>query len=116
MKMIKRSPLPSRRETRNLSLICDNNEFKITIGFYPGEGDELGPPGEVFAEAGKTPQTIQQLVADACILISISLQHGVSPEALRHSLACFDDGSPYTILGVICDVLVNKGWEAPAPD
>ena len=82
----------------------NEHEFDLTIGFYD---DELLHPGEVFANSGKTPEAVQQLVQDACVLISIALQHGVSPKDLGRSIPRFDDGTPYTIIGIICDVLTE---------
>ena len=50
---------------------------------------------------------MQQIVADACVLISIALQYGVSAKALGRSLARHEDGKPYTIIGIICDVITT---------
>lgn len=102
----KRIILPNRRLTWSTVLDWEGQEFHLTVGFY-----ENMTAGEVFADAGKAPQAIQQLVSDACVFISVSLQHGMSAEALGKSLPRFDDGSPYTILGIICDVLVEQPWK-----
>ena len=80
----------------------EEQTFELTVGFYND-----GQIGEIFAGGGKTPQAIQQLVADACVLISIALQYGVSVEALGRSLARHDDEKPYTIIGIICDVIAT---------
>lgn len=94
--------LPSRRASSNYVIEFSGQQFAITVGFYPD-----GKPGEVFANAGKTPQAVQQIIADTCILISIALQHGVPAEDLGKSLAYFDDGKPYTVIGAICTTLTT---------
>lgn len=97
-----RSQLPTRRPSSNCVIDFEGQRFAITIGFYPD-----GQPGEVFADAGKTPQAVQQIISDACILISVALQHGVTAADLGKSLTHFDNGEPYTVLGVICDMLAK---------
>ncbi len=97
-----RVQLPSRRQSSNYNIEFSGQQFAVTVGFYPD-----GRPGEVFANAGKTPQAVQHIVADACILISIALQHGISAENLVQSLAHFSDGKPYTIIGAICKILTT---------
>ena len=97
-----RVQLPSRRQSSNYNIEFGGQQFAVTVGFYPD-----GQPGEVFANAGKTPQAVQHIVADACILTSIALQHGVPAESLVQSLAHFNDGKPYTIIGAICEILTT---------
>ena len=101
-----RRRLPDRRQSTNYRVYLGEGEqkFHITIGFY-----DDGTPGDVFCDVGKTPQAVQQITADACILISVALQHGVAAEDLGKSLARFDDGQPYTIIGAICDMLTQLG-------
>lgn len=110
---MERRDLPQRRHSRTLSLVWRipgdvEHKFFITIGFFDFWCTE---PGEVFASVGKAPQSIQQLVCDACTVISIALQCGVPPSILAKSQARYDDGTPYTIIGMVCDALVNKSWE-----
>ena len=96
-----RKPLPSRRQSTTYRLLTPGGlKFHVTVGFY-----DDGKPGEVFGDVGKTPQAVQQIISDACILISIALQHGVTGGELGKSLAHYDDGKPYTVIGEICDIL-----------
>ena len=95
-----RHPLPSRRQSTTQRLTFEGHKFHITIGFY-----DDGTPGEVFCDVGKTPQAVQQIISDACIVISIALQHGVPGEALGKSLPRADNGKCYTVIGVICNLL-----------
>lgn len=56
----------------------------VTVGLYPD-----GTPGEVFAQpirAGARHGQMTDIIADACVGVSISLQHGIPPEALAKSL------------------------------
>jgi len=99
-----RHALPARRRSTTIRLTLEGQKFHVTVGFY-----DDGKPGEVFADVGKTPQAIQQIISDACILISIALQHGVTGEELRKSLAYHDDGKPYTVIGAICEILTAVG-------
>ena len=102
-----REYLPDRRVNRTVKARWEDQTFYLTVGFYD---EELKRPGEVFADTGKTPQAVQQVIADACILISVALQFGVSAADLGKSLARFDNGKPYTIIGVICDLLSRTDW------
>ena len=99
-----RQLLPPRRQSINHSLTFEGHKFHITIGFY-----DDGSPGEVFCDVGKTPQGVQQIMSDACIIISVALQHGVSGEALGKSLPRTDTGKCYTVIGVICNLLTAFG-------
>lgn len=98
-----RRALPPRRQSTTYRLLTPGgHKFHLTIGFY-----DDGTPGEIFCDVGKTPQAIQQIISDACILISIALQHGVTGEELGKSLAYYDDGKPYTVVGSICEILTS---------
>ena len=99
-----RKYLPTRRQVTTTTITWNEHLFDLTIGFYD---EELLHPGEVFANSGKTPEAVQQLVQDACVLISVALQHGISPSALGKSIPRFDNGAPYTIIGTICDILIQ---------
>ena len=103
-----RKYLPTRRPVTTTTVMWRDHLFDLTIGFYD---EEMLHPGEVFANSGKTPEAVQQLVQDACVLISVALQHGIPPEALGRSIPHFDNGKAYTIIGMICDILtqITKG-------
>lgn len=76
-----RHPLPNRRPNETRVVTWQGNRIAVTVGFYPG----TGRPGEVFADAAAGGH-LQATLADACVLISIALQHGLTPEALAKSL------------------------------
>jgi hypothetical protein len=76
-----RAVLPTRRP--NLSLACEweGHPITVTVGFDPA----TGKPAEVFADTVKGGQ-MQASIADACVLLSIALQHGITPADLGKSL------------------------------
>lgn len=76
-----RAILPNRRPNSTIMTEWEGHEIAVTVGYDPATAD----PREVFAN---TPRggALQGTVADACVVISIALQHGVSPEALSRSL------------------------------
>ena len=106
--MTEREYLPDRRVNRTVKVRWQEHTFYLTVGFYD---ETLERPGEVFASTGKAPEGVQQLVQDACVIISVALQHGVPSEALGKSIPRFDDGRPYTIIGAICNLLTETDWK-----
>jgi len=95
-----RQTLPNRRRgiARDLFWTDGASELHFTanLGFY-----DDGRIGEVFADTGKTT-AMQSLLDDACVLISIALQHGLTQEQLSHSL------------GTVPVYVLGKLTEAPA--
>jgi hypothetical protein len=56
--------------------------FTVCVGY-----DDAGHPLEVFADGQKTGSSMAAFIDDACIVISIALQHGLTPAALARSLS-----------------------------
>ena len=104
-----RTALPNRRPSRTYSTAWEGHPITVTVGFHPATGQ----PMEVFADAEKGGQ-MQATIADACVIVSIALQHGVPPEALAKSLSRVPDmfgggdlpGSP---IGVIVGAITDTG-------
>lgn len=105
--MTTRTQLPARRPSQTIATEWQGHPFSVTVGFDPATCQ----PREVFADTAKGGQ-MQATIADACVLVSIALQHGVTPAALAKSLSRVPDliaggdadlpGSP---IGVIVGVL-----------
>ena len=76
-----RKPLPQRRSNITRTVKWDAHEFSVTVGFDP----DTWQPLEVFADTRKGGQMAATL-ADACVVVSIALQHGISPAELAKSL------------------------------
>ncbi len=77
-----RRRLPNRRPSHTETLQVDGQAFTATVGFDP----ESGQPRELFLVAGKEGSLLNALLADAAVMISIALQHGVPGEVLARSV------------------------------
>ncbi len=77
-----RQRLPNRRECHTETLAIDGQSFEATVGFDP----ESGQPREVFMAAGKEGSLLNAMLADAAVVISIALQHGIPAAALAKSV------------------------------
>ncbi len=77
-----RQRLPNRRECHTETLAVDGQSFEATVGFDP----ESGQPRELFLTAGKEGSMLNAMLADAAVVISVALQHGVPGEALARSV------------------------------
>lgn len=105
-----RASLPTRRPSQTVATEWQGHPISVTVGLYP----DTGRPGEVFADVLHGGQ-MQAVLSDACVLISIALQHGIPPQALAKSLAQVPDlargknatapASPVgAIVAVLCEV------------
>jgi hypothetical protein len=77
-----RHRLPDRRRNAIREVAWAGQSFTVCVGH-----DGAGQPLEVFADGQKTGSVMAAVIDDACIVISLALQHGVTPEALAHSLS-----------------------------
>ncbi len=82
MAALNRQRLPNRRPSHTETLEVGGQIFTGTVGFDP----ETGRPCELFLTAGKEGSMIGAMLADAAVVISIALQHGVSAQALAKSI------------------------------
>jgi hypothetical protein len=97
-----REPLPPRRDGASVDLVqglADGNSvrFTATYGF-----DAARQVREVFCLSQKSGTDLQSLLHQACIAISVGLQHGATMEELLHTLG--EDNSalhPRSIIGTI---------------
>ena len=98
---ITRERLPDRRPNETFDLEFDGVPYAVTIGFFPD-----GRPGEVFTRGAKVGSSLDGLLDDACVALSILLQSGVEPGQLSHSMGnlggCRGRAS---IIGVLADLL-----------
>ncbi len=77
-----RTAPPNRRPNITIAAEWQGIGFSITAGYDPRTADLC----EVFADTDKGGQ-MQATLADACVLISIALQHGITTDQLAKSLA-----------------------------
>lgn len=85
----KRQRLPNRRPAVTETLEVEGQHVEVTIGFAP----ETGAVSEMFLTAGKTGSTLDGLLSDAAVVISVGLQHGVPPAALAKSVGRLPNGN-----------------------
>ncbi|PZX12435.1 hypothetical protein LX81_03539 [Palleronia aestuarii] len=105
-----RHDLPDRRlvETRKI-VSPEGHTIHLSIGFDPAEPTR---PREVFYSAGfRSGSQLEFQVQDACVLLSLLLQHGHRPEDVAKSLARAeqpDHSIAYaSVIGLIVDELTR---------
>jgi hypothetical protein len=92
--MAEREQLPQRRNSEAAVLEIAGIVCRVQWSRFSD-----GRLGEVFLNAGKSGTGQQIACADAAILSSLLLQHGVSADAILHSLTKLHDGSPAGQIG-----------------
>ena len=100
-----RRVLPQRRVAETFDLRFWNQPFTVTVGFYAD-----GTPGEVFIDSRKTGNDIESIARDAGVLLSLALQHGVSPETIRHAVIRGASEEPASILGAVVDSITTNSF------
>ncbi len=98
-----RQRLPSRRLNETVDLRFEGRHFHGTIGRFVD-----GRPGEVFCHGAKVGSGMDLLLDDACVALSLLLQHGVEPQALAHSMGRLENGAPASIIGALVDLVARE--------
>jgi ribonucleoside-diphosphate reductase alpha chain len=107
--MTEREPLPSRREHVLINFTtADGFRYTAGIGYF----DE-GRLAEIFLNAEKVGTGIETAARDSAVVASLALQHGVSPEAIRHALTRSGNGSASGPLGTLLDLLAEEKTADP---
>lgn len=113
-----RQALPSRRQNTTRDLVVGGKIYTLCIGY-----DEAGAPREVFCDGPKYGSAMQAFIADACIIISLALQHGIPKDELLHSLGqipAFHGGQQTQTyaspIGAIVDAIEGAGMTVIRPD
>lgn len=105
-----RAQLPNRRQNETLTADHAGHRFTVTVGY-----DAAGCPAEVFADGAKIGTDMAHMIADACVVISLALQHGCPADALVKSLgkvpAWDEQHHPASVVGVIAGIVA--GAQAP---
>ena len=78
----RRQRLPNRRPSHTETLEVAGQVVTATIGFDPADDQ----PRELFLTGGKEGSALDSLLADAAVVISVAMQHGVSAKALAKSV------------------------------
>ena len=79
--------LPNRRPSVTATLNAAGQVFDASVGF-----DAEGRPRELFLAAPKPGSTLDGLLADAAVVVSVALQHGVPVEVLTRSIGRVSSG------------------------
>lgn len=101
-----RMRLPDRRPALTLELEHQGIRFKLSSGVYAD-----GRIGEVFVAGLKTGSAIDALIADAAVLVSRLLQHGVAPSDLAGSVGRLGNQQPASLIGAVVDRLLDLETE-----
>ena len=94
--------LPDRRFAATSNLAYRGSRFTVTVGFYPD-----GRPGEVFTHGVRTGSTLDGLLSDTCVVVSLLLQHGVEPTDLAASMGRLGNAEPASVIGAVIDLVAQ---------
>ncbi len=98
-----RKRLPNRRVNETVDLLFEGQRYHVTIGLDPDDR-----PKEVFCHGAKIGSAMDRLLDDACVSLSLLLQHRIEPQDLAHSMGRLDGGSPSSIIGALVDLVVEQ--------
>ena len=100
-----RARLQDRRPSMTMQFVYEANNYSVTLGFNVAN-DRIG---EVFTHDAKIGSAMDRILDDACVVLSLLLQHGVSPDALASSMGRLGDGSsPASIIGALADLIARE--------
>jgi hypothetical protein len=106
-----RQRLPNRRPAETVELEHNGSRFTVTIGFYPD-----GRPGEVFTHGIRSGSNLDALLADACVVVSCLIQHGVEPREIASSMGRLGDAEPASIIGAVIDLTAGMSQASKATE
>ena len=100
-----RERLPDRRPNQTIDMVYDGTCYAVTVGFHP----DTGEPREVFTGGVKVGSTMDGILDDACILLSLLLQHHVKPAALARSMGRLGrGGQAASVIGALTGLLAER--------
>ena len=103
-----RERLPDRRPCDTMELMHDWRTYSVTVGFDVTRNRI----GEVFTHGAKIGSAMDAILDDACVAISLLLQHGVEPATLATSMGRLGDGrTPASIIGSLTDLLAREAQQ-----
>ena len=97
-----RTRLPNRRLAETVHLEHNGARVMVTVGFYAD-----GRPGEVFTHGARSGSSLDALLADACVVVSSLLQHGVDPRALAESMGRLRNAESASVIGAVVDLVAT---------
>ena len=113
-----RARLPDRRPSTTHKAVwqteAGSHSFYVTVGYDPATGQ----PMECFYGDGqKTGTQLRDSLSDACVLISMLMQHGTTLDEIAHSLATvpvFGERRPASPVGAVVEAVRFGVSEAAA--
>ena len=100
-----RQRLPDRRPSVTITFMHDCRSYSVTFGLDPN----TGCIGEVFTHGAKVGSAMDGILDDACIALSLLLQHGVEPMTLAASMGRLGDGkTPASVIGALADLIARE--------
>ena len=91
-------------------MVYDGTLYAVTVGFHP----DTGKVCEVFTGGAKVGSSMDAILDDACILLSLLLQHSVAPAALARSMGRLGEGGEVaSVIGMLTDLLAGKAEGPP---
>ena len=95
---------PNRRANETVNVVHDGHAYTATLGFDPATNEVR----EIFTHGAKVGSAMDGILNDACILLSILLQHGVDPSSFAGSMGKLGhSGEPASIIGRLAGLLVR---------
>ncbi len=99
-----RARLPNRRPNETVQLMFNDTAYAVTVGYYAN----TGCIGEVFTHGAKVGSNMDAILDDACVALSMLLQHGTEPGSLASSMGRHGGGqAPASIIGALADLLAG---------
>jgi hypothetical protein len=74
---------------------------------YTATVDDINNPRELFINAGKAGQEIEEMLREFGTVASLALQYGTPIETIQHTTPRDSEGRPSTIAGAVIDQLVR---------
>ena len=102
-----RKHLPARRPsvTRELTWAGSNGQATtctVMVGFRLD-----GTPAEIFIDGAKIGSTMNLLLQDVAVIVSLALQHNIAPSELAHSMSRVPAGGAKTEVGSVLGAVVK---------
>ena len=112
-----RKPPPPRRltETRRVEHVrSDGNATPILVSVGYREDDPLTPIEVFYAEGFRSGADLEFLTQDACVLVSLLLQHGVPPARIAASMSTRETPDGHHVPGSLAGTIAAEPTRPPA--
>lgn len=98
-----RRRLPNRRRHEVIDFSFRGYAYALGIGRFSD-----GSLAEVFIDCAKGSTPVAADARDAAVCLSLALQYGVPPDAIRSAVTRESDGSASGIVGAVLDLLAEE--------